>query len=113
VPEEYLFRIGGSNSVRGYGYQSLGIRNGTSVSGGRVMLAASAEYVHWFEKSNWGAAVFADDGDAADSWKDLSQKQGYGLGARYKTPAGPLALDLGYGRQDRRVRLDFSIAIAF
>ncbi|MFZ6646717.1 autotransporter assembly complex protein TamA [Undibacterium sp. TJN25] len=113
VPEDYLFRIGGSSTVRGYGYQSIGINQGTAVTGGRVMTAASAEYVHWLKQSNWGSAVFIDTGGAADTWKDVELKQGYGIGARYKTPAGPIALDLAYGKQVKKVRLDFSIAIAF
>ncbi|MES2072688.1 MAG: BamA/TamA family outer membrane protein [Pseudomonadota bacterium] len=113
VPEDYLFRIGGSSTVRGYSYQSIGINQGSAVTGGRTMLAASAEYVHWLKQSNWGSAVFVDTGGAADTWKELSLKQGYGVGARYKTPAGPIALDLAYGKQVKKLRLDFSIAIAF
>lgn len=113
IPEDYLFRTGGSGTVRGYSYQSLGINQGNAVTGGRVMTAASAEYVHWLPQSNWGGAVFMDVGGAADTWKDIDLKQGYGVGARYKTPAGPIALDLAYGKQARKVRLDFSIAIAF
>ncbi|MFZ6816521.1 autotransporter assembly complex protein TamA [Undibacterium sp. Rencai35W] len=112
IPEEYLFRTGGSNTVRGYAYQSLGIQNAGAVTGGKVMGVASAEYVHW-TKSNWGAATFVDLGDAADNWRDHSAKQGYGIGGRYKTPAGPVALDLAYGKDIKKFRLDFSIAIAF
>ena len=112
IPEDYLFRTGGSTTVRGYAYQSLGIQHPGGVSGGRVMAVASAEYAHWFE-SNLGAALFVDVGDAADSWRKHSAKQGFGLGARYKTPAGPIALDLAYGKQVKKFRLDFSIAIAF
>lgn len=112
IPEDYLFRTGGSTTVRGYAYQSLGIQHPAGVSGGRVMAVASAEYVHWFE-SNLGGAAFVDLGDAADSWRSHSAKQGFGLGARYKTPAGPIALDLAYGKQVKKFRLDFSIAIAF
>ncbi|MCU6435642.1 BamA/TamA family outer membrane protein [Undibacterium sp. Jales W-56] len=112
IPEEYLFRTGGSSTVRGYAYQSLGIQNAGAVTGGKVMGVASAEYVHW-TKSNWGAAAFLDLGDAADNWRDHSAKQGYGIGGRYKTPAGPVALDLAYGKNIKKFRLDFSIAIAF
>jgi translocation and assembly module TamA len=112
IPEDYLFRTGGSSTVRGYGYQSLGVQNPGGVTGGRVMAVASAEYVHWF-KETWGGATFVDVGDAAANWKKFSAKQGAGFGVRYKTPAGPLALDLAYGRQTKRVRLEFSIAIAF
>ncbi|MFZ6746774.1 autotransporter assembly complex protein TamA [Undibacterium sp. JH2W] len=112
IPEDYLFRTGGSTTVRGYGYQTLGIQHIGSTRGGRVMATASAEYVHWLNQS-WGAATFLDVGNAADNWRELSLKQGMGVGARYKTPAGPIALDLAYGRQTKKVRLDFSIAIAF
>ncbi|MES2042009.1 MAG: BamA/TamA family outer membrane protein [Pseudomonadota bacterium] len=112
IPEDYLFRTGGSTTVRGYGYQTLGIQHIGSTRGGRVMATASAEYVHWLN-SSWGAATFLDVGNAADNFRELSLKQGLGVGARYKTPAGPIALDLAYGRQTKKVRLDFSIAIAF
>ncbi|MES2050023.1 MAG: BamA/TamA family outer membrane protein [Pseudomonadota bacterium] len=112
IPEDYLFRTGGSSSVRGYRYQSLGIQHPASVTGGRVMATASAEYVHWYG-SNLGSAAFLDIGDAADSWPSYHAKQGLGVGLRYKTPAGPLALDLAYGKQSKKLRLDVSIAIAF
>ncbi|MFZ6767731.1 autotransporter assembly complex protein TamA [Undibacterium sp. Di26W] len=112
IPEDYLFRTGGSTTVRGYAYQSLGIQNATSTRGGRVMATASAEYVHWLYPE-WGAATFIDVGNAADNWRELNLRQGMGVGARYKTPAGPIALDLASGRQTKKFRLDFSIAIAF
>lgn len=118
IPEDYLFRTGGSASVRGYRYQSLGIQHpasvqhSASVTGGRVMATASAEYVHWYG-SNLGSAAFVDMGDAADAWHNYHVKQGIGMGLRYKTPAGPLAFDLAYGKQSKKFRLDVSIAIAF
>ena len=112
IPDDYLFRTGGSTTVRGYSYQSLGVQVPGAVLGGRVMAVASAEYVHWLD-SYWGAAVFTDTGNAAASWKDMKLFQSAGVGARYKTPAGPIALDLAYGKQSKKLRLDFSIAIAF
>lgn len=112
IPEDYLFRTGGSTSVRGFAYQSLGIPHPGGVTGGRVLGVASAEYVHQFN-ATWGAATFVDVGDAARSWRDFQTKQGLGVGARYQTPAGPIALDLAYGRQVKRLRLDFSISVAF
>jgi len=112
IPEDYLFRTGGSSTVRGYSYQSLGIRQGLAVTGGRVMSVVSAEYVHWLDRT-WGVATFADAGDAADNWRELSMYQAFGIGGRYRTPAGPIALDLAYGKQAKKLRLDFSIAIAF
>nr|WP_315475583.1 BamA/TamA family outer membrane protein [uncultured Undibacterium sp.] len=112
IPENYLFRTGGSTTVRGYAYQSLGVKSGEAVRGGQVMSASSIEYVHW-RNENLGVAAFVDVGDAAKDWRSLDSKQGIGLGARIKTPAGPIALDLAYGRQVKKFRLDISIAIAF
>lgn len=112
IPETYLFRAGGTGSVRGYSYQSLGINKDGGVAGGRVMLTATAEYVHWLE-GNWGVAVFVDEGDAADRVATLHLNQGIGAGVRFKTPAGPIALDLAYGREVKKFRLDFSVGIAF
>lgn len=112
IPEDYLFRTGGSNTVRGYAYQSLGVAHTAGVSGGRVLAVASAEYVHSLD-ADWAAAGFVDVGDAAENWSTYRAKQAYGIGARYKTLAGPIAVDLAYGKATRRLRLDVSIAIAF
>lgn len=113
IPEEYLFRAGGAQSVRGYSYRSIGERVAGATVGGRYLVTVSAEYVHWFNQK-WGAAVFHDAGNAADDTRALFPLlSGYGLGARWRSPAGPLALDLAYSRRDGRVRPSFSIAIAF
>jgi len=112
VPQDFLFRTGGTQTVRGYAYQSLGVHEAEATVGGRYLATFSAEYVRWFLPA-WGAAAFVDMGDAADDRKVFELKMGYGLGARWKSPAGPLALDLAYGQEDRRVRLHFGIAIAF
>jgi translocation and assembly module TamA len=52
-------------------------------------------------------------GDAADSTKEWEALKSYGVGARYRTPAGPLAIDLAYADRDRKFRLAFSVTIAF
>jgi translocation and assembly module TamA len=112
VPNEFLFRAGGAGSVRGYAYQSLGAKTGSATLGSRSLVVGSAEYVHWFS-GEWGGAVFYDVGDADDRLLDVTWAKGYGVGARWKTIAGPLALDLAYGDRDRRWRIHFAIAIAF
>jgi translocation and assembly module TamA len=112
IPEDFLFRAGGSRSVRGYEYESLGPTDGNAVVGGRYLLTGSAEYVHWFSTA-WGGALFLDAGDAADERKDLRANKGYGVGVRWRTPAGPLALDVAYADRDRKARLVFSVAVAF
>jgi translocation and assembly module TamA len=112
IPEDFLFRAGGSRSNRGYAYQSLGVREGEAIVGGRYLLTASAEYVHWLD-DKWGAAVFTDVGDAVDDSGDWQANTSYGIGARFKTPAGPFALDLAYAQDARKFRLAFSVTVAF
>ena len=112
IPQDFLFRTGGAQSVRGYAYQSLGVSEGAATVGGRYLGTMSAEYVRWFD-SQWGGAVFVDAGDAADSREDFDLRTGYGLGARWRSPAGPLAIDLAWGHSERALRLHFGVAIAF
>jgi len=111
IPQEYLFRVGGTQTVRGFAYQSLGFREGNAVVGGRAMATVSAEYVHWF--GNWGAAMFIDAGGADDVAPALQMSLGYGMGARWRSPVGPLALDLARGKGQPGSRVHFSIAVAF
>lgn len=112
IPQDFLFRTGGAQTVRGYDFQSLGVREGEATVGGRYLGVASAEYVHWF-RPKWGVAAFVDVGDAADGRNTFDAKVGYGVGGRWKSPAGPLAVDLAYGEADGKLRLHFGIAIAF
>ncbi|MDD5388501.1 MAG: autotransporter assembly complex protein TamA [Gallionellaceae bacterium] len=112
IPADFLFRSGGDQTVRGYAYQSLGVRDGNAISGGRWLSVASAEYVRWLTPQ-WGAALFVDAGDAADSLAALHPVVGYGLGARWKSPVGPLNLDLAHGRETKETRLHFSVGFSF
>ncbi|HEU0204362.1 MAG TPA: BamA/TamA family outer membrane protein [Burkholderiaceae bacterium] len=112
VPNEFLFRAGGAGSVRGYRYQSLGVREGAVTRGSRSLAVGSLEYVRWFSEA-WGGALFYDVGDADDDLWRITWAKGYGVGARWRTIAGPLALDAAYSDRDHRWRLHFSIAVAF
>ncbi len=112
IPENYLFRAGGAQSVRGYAYHSLGVREGSATVGGRALLTGSLEYTHWFDR-DWGAALFVDAGNAADHWRGMKPLFGSGVGARWRSPAGPLALDVARGLESGRWHLHFSIMVAF
>ena len=112
IPQEYLFRAGGIQSVRGYDFLSLGVREGNAIVGGRTMATGTLEYNHWFMQ-NWGAAVFTDIGSATDSWKELDLALGYGAGVRWRSPAGPLALDLARGHKSGNLRVHFSMGVVF
>ena len=112
IPEDFLFRAGGSRSNRGYAYQSLGVREGDAIVGGRYIATGTAEFVHWIN-ATWGAATFVDVGDAADTRTGWNANPSYGIGARYRTPAGPFGLDLAYAQETKRFRISFSVTVAF
>ena len=112
VPDDFGFRTGGARSIRGYKYQSIGVKRDNAVVGAPTLVVGSIEYDHYFDE-RWGMGVFVDAGDAAESFGDMSLALGYGVGARVRTPAGPLFLDVAYGQRERDLRLHFSLGIAF
>jgi translocation and assembly module TamA len=115
VPENLKWRAGGDESVRGYGYRSLGPVVDGAVGSGIVLGTASLELARPFVASMpslWGA-VFVDAGNAADSVNQLDPVVGAGLGVRWRSPVGPLRLDWAWARETRKGRLHFSIGIAF
>jgi translocation and assembly module TamA len=112
IPSANLFRTGGTKSVRGYSSQSLGVPLGEATVGGRFLMVTSAEYQHLITR-DIAAAVFYDWGNAADARRDLSPVAGYGVGVRWRTPVGPLNLDLAWGEAVRDWRLHFSIGVVF
>ncbi|ODU11386.1 MAG: hypothetical protein ABS91_02380 [Thiobacillus sp. SCN 64-35] len=112
IPTDFLFRAGGDNSVRGYAYQSLGRTVSGGVESVRYLATGSVEYNYFFNPT-WGVALFVDAGDAADTLHQLSPVFGYGLGARYRSPVGPVNLDLAYGEATRQFRLHFSLGVSF
>ena len=115
IPDTLLFRAGGDDSVRGYGYRKLGPEiNGVTV-GGRTLLTGSVEIARPISPkypAYWWAA-FIDAGNAADQWQDLKPALGYGVGLRWRSPVGPLRVDLAYGQQVKQVRVHVSVGIAF
>jgi translocation and assembly module TamA len=96
IPPDYLFYSGGSGTVRGQEYQSLGaIQNGVP-SGGRSFGTLSAEVRQALGDGNLGLVLFADAGyvgtDAAFQGGDWHA--GAGIGLRYDTPFGPIRVDI-------------------
>lgn len=112
VPEDFLFRTGGAQTVRGYSYLSLGESEGNAIVGGRYMAAGAIEHTHWFGE-RWGMATFVDAGNASDHLDTWRAKVGVGVGARWRSPAGPLAADLAWGVNSRKLHLHIAIAVAF
>lgn len=118
VPASQLFRTGGDTSVRGYGYRDIGVeRPGNIVVSGRYLAVGSVEWQRPIRRggapTNWESAVFMDAGAVADSPGEFRPAVGAGVGARYRSPLGPLQADLAYGFKAKRLRLHVSLATAF
>jgi outer membrane protein assembly complex protein YaeT len=98
IPLFERFYAGGVNSVRGYGRWRIGPLVNDEPVGGRSIVEASIELRHPITETI-GAAVFVDAGQVSvKSWDfpfgDL--RYGSGFGVRYKSPVGPIAVDLGF-----------------
>lgn len=115
VPDTLLFRAGGDESVRGYAFRTLGPIVNDVVTSGRVLLTGSAEIARPISRrlpAFWWA-LFVDAGNAANHWQELDPAVGYGVGLRWRSPVGPLRLDLAYGHEIRKPRVHLSVGIAF
>jgi translocation and assembly module TamA len=112
IPASLLFRAGGADSIRGYSYDSIGNNVAGSILPTKYVATGSAEYQHWFTRE-YGGAVFFDLGTASDTWAEKTVYQGVGVGARWRSPIGPVSIDLAYGLRNRSVRPYLTLGIAF
>ena len=96
LPPDQRFYAGGSGTVRGYKYQSIGphFADGNP-EGGTSVVAGSVEFRQRI-LSDYGFAAFLDGGQVAASGSPFvgGLKLGAGIGARYYTSFGPLRLDV-------------------
>ena len=95
-PAFFRFYSGGGGTVRGQDYQSLGVSQGGTTTGGRSLLALSGE-VRAPITEDLQVVAFADWGYVGDeSFPDFTgdSHAGAGLGLRYDTGIGPIRLDL-------------------
>ncbi len=126
------FRLGGSNSVRGYGEREVGRQNVRDEAvGGLVLLNASAEVRFPVWKLVSGGLFF----DLGNVWADpaeiklsrfsnglrkraydpLNVFYGMGAGLRFATPVGPLRIDVGFklgsGRREGEGSSELHVAL--
>jgi translocation and assembly module TamA len=116
-----LFTSGGSTSVRGYGVQRLSpmaLQDGDWVpTGGNGVLEASLELRQQL-RGALGGVFFVDVGNVSEASGDAKKWQQVldpsllqptaGLGIRYRTPFGPVRVDVGF-----RLPTDFRPGIPF
>lgn len=112
------FYAGGGGSVRGYGFQRIGPRDGNDDPiGGNGLAEFSLEARVRF--GDFGVVPFFDAGNVyADSLPDLSGlRYGAGIGVRYYSSFGPLRIDVAtpLNRQagDSRIGVYISLGQAF
>ncbi|MGH7191227.1 MAG: BamA/TamA family outer membrane protein, partial [Acetobacteraceae bacterium] len=95
LPADKRFYAGGSGTVRGYKYLSVGPQfpDGTP-SGGTAFSAGSIE-LRQRVFGNWGMAAFLDGGQVSTNGDPFSGGLHFGAGGgiRYYTPIGPIRLD--------------------
>jgi translocation and assembly module TamA len=95
LPPDQRFYGGGSATVRGFRYQSIGPQfSDNTPIGGTSIDAATLEFRQrvW---GNIGAAAFIDAGQVAEGSAPFAGRleEGAGVGARYYTPIGPIRVD--------------------
>ncbi|GBU14670.1 outer membrane protein assembly factor [Polaromonas sp.] len=118
IPATQMFRTGGDTTVRGYGYRDIGITLNNGVIGpGRYMTISSVEWQRPMmlngRPSEFENTLFIDAGAVADKAKDLSPVFGIGTGVRWRSPIGPLQMDLAYGLKVKHLRLHISVGFVF
>lgn len=103
LPPDQRFYAGGSGTIRGYRYQSVGptFQDGNPI-GGTAIQAGSVEFRQRVGAA-LGFATFIDAGNVSRSLDPVSGsfKVGVGAGVRYYTALGPLRIDLAVPLQRR------------
>ena len=104
-PPSLLFYAGGSQSVRGYAFQSLGP--------GRYLMTGSIEYQHRIINNFYGA-IFFDAGNAVNNFP-INVKKGSGLGLVWASPLGPMEITAAKALNlpGHPIRFDFTMGFDF
>jgi translocation and assembly module TamA len=103
LPPDQRFYAGGSGTIRGYRYQSVGplFPNGNPI-GGTAINAGTIEFRQRIG-TNFGTAFFVDGGNVSKNLSPFhgNPRFGAGAGVRYYTPIGPVRVDFALPIQRR------------
>jgi translocation and assembly module TamA len=89
LPNFYRFKAGGSQSVRGYAFESL---SNNDIGSNHIVTASIETEFRFLE--NWSAAAFFDIGNAFNDWDEADLRKGAGVGIRWYSIAGPIRVDV-------------------
>jgi len=100
IPPDKYFYAGGGGSVRGFVYQSAGLRDAfNNPLGGASVVEASVELRQRIGKA-FGAVAFVDAGSSYPyffpDFSLFAPRVGAGAGIRYYTDFGPVRVDVGF-----------------
>ena len=106
IPVSERFFAGGRTTHRAYERDTLGIPGETLIpvagavfeAGGNGLFLVNVDY-RFPIAGNFGGTVFLDLGNVWADWRDLEPrdlKPGVGLGLRYRSPIGPVRLEIGW-----------------
>lgn len=127
LPASERFFAGGDTTIRGFARDSIGRPDTLTVNG--FPRGGEAEVIFNGElrlpvKGDFGAVLFADSGNVFAHATDIdftALRLALGVGARYRSPFGPLRLDFGFpvhryvigGELESRYQIHFSMGHAF
>lgn len=119
LPPDKRFYAGGSATVRGYRYQSVGPRFPDNTPQGGISIAAGTIELRQRIGQQFGVAGFVDAGQVSANRNPFEGgvRVGAGLGGRYYSPIGPLRVDiavpLNRQRKDDLLEVYIGIGQAF
>lgn len=111
LPVSQRFFAGGDQSVRGYGYQTIGPRDAITgqTIGGKYLSVYSIESDYRIYEE-WGVAAFYDIGGVANN-PSPDLVSGAGLGVRYRAPFGDVRVDVAHPFDDPSTTVRFHVGI--
>lgn len=98
VPDDQLFYLGGTSTVRGFDENLLRVDANGQAVGGRQIILGSLE-ARYDLGANWELTTFYDIGSVAETQEnDMSEsfRDSVGIGLRYMTPIGPIGFLYGH-----------------